>query len=197
MRKLQTLNISGVDSAPPVAQAALPGRSTTTPNTDGAPRRGLLRIEEAATWLGLSKRTMYELLSRGEIQSVQIGRSRRIAFTALERYVERAFEWLWLRTGLDGGDLSLAHVGDVRGRPSAVCPTRGRWPSCWAALALVCLDTRSFDQIQPWAQLLADQSSTTDELSNMLVGYAELARHIFHQHVALERHAVTIADACR
>jgi excisionase family DNA binding protein len=89
MRRLQAVNIRVVDAAPTVAQAVSPGHSTTTPNTDGAPRRGLLRVEEAAAWLGLSKRTMYELLSRGEIESVQIGRSRRIAFTVLERYVER------------------------------------------------------------------------------------------------------------
>jgi len=47
----------------------------------------LLRIEEAAAWLGLSKRKTYELLSRGEIQSVYIGRSRRITLAALERFV--------------------------------------------------------------------------------------------------------------
>ena len=64
-------------------------QSATYADADGAPRRGLLRVQEAAAWLGLSKRTTYELLSRGEIESVQIGRSRRIAFTALERYVER------------------------------------------------------------------------------------------------------------
>jgi excisionase family DNA binding protein len=89
MRKFQALNISDADSARAVEQAGSPGRATTTPNTDGVPRRGLLRVEEAAAWLGLSKRTLYELLSRGEIQSVHIGRSRRIAFTVLERYVER------------------------------------------------------------------------------------------------------------
>lgn len=95
MRKLQALNISGVDSTPAVAQAVSAGHSPTTPNTDGAPRRGLLSVEEAAAWLGLSKRKTYELLSRGEIESVQIGRSRPIAFTVLERYVEP------LSTGFD------------------------------------------------------------------------------------------------
>jgi excisionase family DNA binding protein len=89
MRKLQALNISGVDSTPAVAQLISTGDSSKTLNADDAPRRGLLRVQEAAAWLGLSKRTMYELLSRGEIESVQIGRSRRIAFAALERYVER------------------------------------------------------------------------------------------------------------
>jgi excisionase family DNA binding protein len=39
------------------------------------PTRGLLRIDEAAEWLRLSKRKTYELVSRGELPSVHIGRS--------------------------------------------------------------------------------------------------------------------------
>jgi excisionase family DNA binding protein len=50
---------------------------------------GLLRIEEAAAWLGLSKRKTYELVYRGDIPSVYIGRSRRITFSALEAFVAR------------------------------------------------------------------------------------------------------------
>ena len=52
---------------------------------NAAPR--LLRIEEAAAWLGLSKRKTYELLSRREIESVYIGRSRRITVAALQHFV--------------------------------------------------------------------------------------------------------------
>lgn len=52
----------------------------------------LLRIEEAADWLALSKRKTYELLSRGEIPSVYIGRSRRITVAALQQFVERLSE---------------------------------------------------------------------------------------------------------
>jgi len=37
--------------------------------------------------------------------------------------------------------------------------------------------------------LFADQSSTTDQLSNVLVGYPEFARRVFNEHIALERHA--------
>jgi excisionase family DNA binding protein len=51
--------------------------------------RGLLRIDEAAEWLGLSKRKTYELVWRGEIPSVYIGRSRRVAVAALEHFVQR------------------------------------------------------------------------------------------------------------
>jgi excisionase family DNA binding protein len=54
-----------------------------------APARGLLRVDEAADWLGLSKRKTYELVSRGELPSVHIGRSRRIALSALESFVAR------------------------------------------------------------------------------------------------------------
>jgi excisionase family DNA binding protein len=53
------------------------------------PTRGLLRIDEAAEWLRLSKRKTYELVSRGELPSVHIGRSRRIALSALESFGAR------------------------------------------------------------------------------------------------------------
>ena len=88
MRRLHVLNISDIEAAPTVGQAMSSGPSKTTPSADSAHGRGLLRVEEAAIWLGLSKRTMYELLNRGEIESVHIGRSRRIPFSALERFVE-------------------------------------------------------------------------------------------------------------
>jgi excisionase family DNA binding protein len=88
MRRLDVLNISDIDATPTVGQATSTGLSNTTPSAESAHGRGLLRVEEAAVWLGLSKRTMYELLNRGEIESVHIGRSRRIPFAALERFVE-------------------------------------------------------------------------------------------------------------
>lgn len=89
MRRLHALHVSESDTTRGVEPAESPGLTSMPPRADMAPRRGLLRVDEAAVWLGLSKRTMYELLSRGEIPSVQIGRSRRIAFAALERFVER------------------------------------------------------------------------------------------------------------
>ncbi len=88
MTRFQALNVSDSGIAPLVGQAAAP-RTRAISSADVPPRRGLLRVEEAALWLGLSKRTMYELLSRGDVQSVQIGRSRRIALVALEQYVDR------------------------------------------------------------------------------------------------------------
>lgn len=48
----------------------------------------LLRIEEAALRLGVKRTTMYHLVRRGEIESVRIGRLRRIPQACLEEYVE-------------------------------------------------------------------------------------------------------------
>jgi excisionase family DNA binding protein len=64
-------------------------RSPFAPPAERTLRRGLLRIEEAAEWLGLSKRKTYELVARGEIASVYIGRSRRVALAELESFVDR------------------------------------------------------------------------------------------------------------
>lgn len=51
--------------------------------------RLLLKSDEAADVLGIGRSTLYELLAAGEIESVQIGRSRRIPFAALQEYVDR------------------------------------------------------------------------------------------------------------
>jgi excisionase family DNA binding protein len=51
----------------------------------------LLRPTEAAEALGLSRATVYELLARGEIPSLRIGRSVRVP-------VDRLREWVQART---------------------------------------------------------------------------------------------------
>ena len=48
----------------------------------------LLNPEEAAEILGMSRSSIYKLIAAGEIQSVKIGRSRRILTSALEKFVE-------------------------------------------------------------------------------------------------------------
>jgi excisionase family DNA binding protein len=53
--------------------------------------RLLLKPEEAATVLGVSRSTLYELLAAGAVESVHIGKSRRVPVAALERYVERLY----------------------------------------------------------------------------------------------------------
>lgn len=49
----------------------------------------LFDIEEAATLLSVSRAQLYRLIDCCEIESVKIGRSRRISITQLEAYVQR------------------------------------------------------------------------------------------------------------
>lgn len=49
----------------------------------------LVRVEEAARLLSLSRSTIYEMLDRGELPSVRCGAARRIPLAALRAWVER------------------------------------------------------------------------------------------------------------
>ena len=49
----------------------------------------LVRVEEAARILSLSRSTIYEMMDRGELQSVRCGTARRIPLAALRAWVER------------------------------------------------------------------------------------------------------------
>lgn len=49
----------------------------------------LLTIEEAAQMLNIGRSKTYELVLSGEIESVHIGRLRRVPAAAVEAYVER------------------------------------------------------------------------------------------------------------
>jgi len=56
---------------------------------DQRPAVRLVTITTAADWLGLSRSKLYELLAAGELPTVRIGRSRRIAVADLEAFVDR------------------------------------------------------------------------------------------------------------
>lgn len=49
--------------------------------------RVLLRPEEAAEALGVSRTTVFELIRTGSLRSVKIGAARRVSATALAEYV--------------------------------------------------------------------------------------------------------------
>jgi excisionase family DNA binding protein len=49
----------------------------------------LVRVEEAARILSLSRSTIYEMMDRGELPSVRCGAARRIPLAALRAWVER------------------------------------------------------------------------------------------------------------
>jgi excisionase family DNA binding protein len=55
---------------------------------EGTPKL-LLRVEEAAHLLSISRNTVYELLQRGELGSVKIGGCRRIPLDALRTLIIR------------------------------------------------------------------------------------------------------------
>lgn len=59
--------------------------SSEGPNT----QRLLLRMEEAAERLGIGRTLMYQLVSRGDVESVPVGRLRRIPSECLDEYVVR------------------------------------------------------------------------------------------------------------
>jgi excisionase family DNA binding protein len=53
------------------------------------PRRVLLNVDEAAKQLGIGRTTAWRLVSTGELESVQIGRLRRVPATAVTEYAAR------------------------------------------------------------------------------------------------------------
>lgn len=58
---------------------------TTTASTQAL--RLVLTVEEAADRLGIGRTLMYALVAAGEVESVRIGRLRRIPTDALDSYV--------------------------------------------------------------------------------------------------------------
>jgi len=77
----QVMRVTGRRLHPPAGSSAL--------MMSAGVNRGLLRVEEAAEWLGLGRTKTYELVARGELPSVCIGRSRRVPLSALLSFVER------------------------------------------------------------------------------------------------------------
>ncbi len=57
--------------------------------SDGSTSQLLLTAEQAAATLAICRTKVYDLLRKGELQSVQIGSTRRIPYVALTEYVQR------------------------------------------------------------------------------------------------------------
>ncbi len=49
----------------------------------------LLRVEEAARRLGIARTLMFRLIKDGEVESVRVGRLRRVPVASLQEYVDR------------------------------------------------------------------------------------------------------------
>jgi excisionase family DNA binding protein len=69
------------------------GRGRPDPNssrTGAEPdQRLLLTVSEAAHRLGIGRSLLYELLTEGQIESIHVGRLRRIPSDALSAYIDR------------------------------------------------------------------------------------------------------------
>jgi excisionase family DNA binding protein len=50
--------------------------------------RSVLTVKEVAEFLGISKSTCYDLIRRGEIKSISIGKSKRVLRAELLRWLE-------------------------------------------------------------------------------------------------------------
>ena len=67
----------------------------TFPVVRGAPQRLeqpprlLLTVEEAAERIGICRSNMFKLIRQGEVESVKVGRLRRVTPAALEDFVKR------------------------------------------------------------------------------------------------------------
>ena len=69
-------------------------------------RRLLVTIHEAASLLSLGRSTVYELIGKGELTPIHIGRSVRLCFDDLTHFIDR--------------QRPIQHGTDVRGTPSLV-----------------------------------------------------------------------------
>jgi excisionase family DNA binding protein len=73
------------------SQAPVPWGERTLP-ADMPTSKLLLKVEEAAQVLSLSRKTLYDLMRRGELASLKIGGSRRIPLTALHNFISKLEE---------------------------------------------------------------------------------------------------------
>ena len=60
--------------------------------TTESDERLLLRLPEVAARLGLGRTTVYDLVQRGDLPVVRVGRAVRVPVGALQRWVERQTE---------------------------------------------------------------------------------------------------------
>jgi excisionase family DNA binding protein len=79
--------IDGWSSSPDRAKHGGRQGDSSTPDEDM--RRLLLTVSEAAGRLGIGRSLLYELMANDEVESIHIGRLRRIPTDALLTYIDR------------------------------------------------------------------------------------------------------------
>lgn len=83
----RTTEIAHVLARLTTLMASQPAPEVTTPRV--MPERVLLTIEEAAERLGIGRTLMCKLIRTGDVESVVIGRLRRIHIDAVNDYADR------------------------------------------------------------------------------------------------------------
>lgn len=66
--------------------------TSISPNPSSPDGKLLLTVEEVANLTSLGRSTIYNLLARGEIPSITIGRSRRIPSESLRSWIRRELD---------------------------------------------------------------------------------------------------------
>ncbi len=75
-----------------------PDPATTAKVEPARPERRLLTIAEAGRILGVGRSMMYQLIARGDIESVHVGRCARVPVDAVDRLVDRLCDGYVTRT---------------------------------------------------------------------------------------------------
>ena len=74
---------------PTVSQAELHDRRRHRSAPEEGVERLLLTVSEAAGMLGIGRSLLYDLLTAGQVESIHVGRLRRIPTEALAAYIDR------------------------------------------------------------------------------------------------------------
>jgi excisionase family DNA binding protein len=74
---------------PTTSRARNGHRRARSATTDSGAQRLLLTVQEAADRLGIGRSLLYELLADGQVESIHVGRFRRIPADALGTYIDR------------------------------------------------------------------------------------------------------------
>lgn len=80
-----------LDSATVVRSAVAPATPTAAPPRNATafpPSQQLLTTTEAGEYLGVSRTKIYDLINSGALESLTIGRSRRVSVAQLQRFLE-------------------------------------------------------------------------------------------------------------
>ena len=87
----QAINVDGTVSKCVITIDIRPEPAVSPSQTSSEATSGklLLKINDAAELLSLSRTNLYKLLMNGELESIKIGRSRLIPTDALESFVNR------------------------------------------------------------------------------------------------------------